>query len=121
MKLHRLLAITMLLLSRKRMSGQELADRFEVSLRTIYRDLETISRAGIPVISYAGADGGYEIMDQYRIDRQMVTLEELHSIVIALRGCKHLSTIRIWIICSRRWGRSLPSPSRTGWRKPGSP
>ncbi|WP_248927838.1 helix-turn-helix transcriptional regulator [Paenibacillus hamazuiensis] len=86
MKLHRLLAITMLLLSRKRMSGQELADRFEVSLRTIYRDLETINSAGIPVISYAGADGGYEIMDQYRIDRQMVTLEELHSIVTALRG-----------------------------------
>lgn len=86
MKLHRLLAITMLLLSRRRMSGQELADQFEVSLRTIYRDLETINSAGIPVISYAGADGGYEIMDQYRIDRQMVTLEELHSIVIALRG-----------------------------------
>lgn len=86
MKLHRLLGITMLLLGRKRMSGQELADRFEVSLRTIYRDLETINSAGIPIASYPGADGGYEIMDQYRIDRQMVSLDELHSIVTALKG-----------------------------------
>ncbi|MEK8126341.1 YafY family protein [Paenibacillus filicis] len=86
MKLHRLLAITMLLLSRKRMSGQELAERFEVSLRTIYRDLEAINAAGIPIASFAGADGGYEIMEQYHIDRQMVTLDELRSILTALKG-----------------------------------
>jgi predicted DNA-binding transcriptional regulator YafY len=76
----------MLLLSRKRLSGQELAERFEVSLRTIYRDLETINSAGVPVVSYAGADGGYELMENYHIDRQMVTLDELKSIVMALRG-----------------------------------
>jgi len=88
LKLHRLLAITMLLLNRRRLSGQELADRFEVSLRTIYRDLEMINGAGIPVVSYTGADGGYEIMDQYRIDKQMVTMDELHSIVTALKGMR---------------------------------
>jgi predicted DNA-binding transcriptional regulator YafY len=74
------------LLSRKRMSGQELADLFEVSLRTIYRDLETINSAGIPIVSYSGANGGYEIMEQYHIDRQIVTLEDLHSIMNALKG-----------------------------------
>ncbi|GIP41244.1 DeoR family transcriptional regulator [Paenibacillus sp. J31TS4] len=86
MKIDRLLAITMLLLNRRRVSAKELADRFEVSMRTIYRDLETISLAGIPIVSHAGSAGGYEIMEQYRIDRQFLSLEELQSIVAALRG-----------------------------------
>ncbi|MBW5445959.1 WYL domain-containing protein [Cohnella sp. CFH 77786] len=88
MKLDRLLAITMLLLNRKRVSAKELADRFEVSLRTVYRDVETIQMAGIPVVSYAGTSGGYEIMDRYRLDRQMLSFEELNSIVVALRGIR---------------------------------
>lgn len=88
MKLDRLLAITMLLLNRRRVSAKELSERFEVSLRTVYRDVETINQAGIPVVSYAGATGGYEIMDQYRLDRQFLSMEELQSIIIALRGIR---------------------------------
>ncbi|MBD0382194.1 helix-turn-helix transcriptional regulator [Paenibacillus sedimenti] len=86
MKIQRLLAITMLLLSQRRISGPALADKFEVSIRTIYRDLETINSAGIPIVSYTGADGGYEIMEQFRIDRQIVTLDDLQSILTALKG-----------------------------------
>lgn len=86
MKLERLLAITVLLLGRKRVSGKELAERFEVSLRTIYRDLEAINQAGIPIVSYSGAAGGYEIIDSYKLDRQLVSQEELHSIFSALKG-----------------------------------
>jgi predicted DNA-binding transcriptional regulator YafY len=86
LKIQRLLAITMLLLSQRRISGKALADKFEVSLRTIYRDLDTINSAGIPIISYTGADGGYEIMEQFRIDRQIVTSEDLQSILTALKG-----------------------------------
>lgn len=76
----------MLLLGRRRVTGQELAEKFEVSLRTIYRDLETINGAGIPIASYSGADGGYEIMEQYRIDKQIVSAEELGEIATALKG-----------------------------------
>lgn len=86
MKIQRLLGITMALLSQRRVNAQTLADKFEVSLRTIYRDLETINMAGIPIVSYTGTDGGYEIMEQFRIDRQIVTFEDLQSILIALRG-----------------------------------
>ena len=86
MKIERLLAITMLLLSQRRVSATMLADKFEVSQRTIYRDMETINNAGIPIISYTGADGGYEIMEQFRIERQLVTFEDLQSILIALKG-----------------------------------
>lgn len=86
MKIQRLLAITMMLLSQRRISGKALSEKFEVSLRTIYRDLETINAAGIPIVSYTGADGGYEIMEKFRIDRQLVTLDDLQSILTALKG-----------------------------------
>ncbi|WP_159881542.1 helix-turn-helix transcriptional regulator [Paenibacillus puerhi] len=86
MKLQRLLGITMLLLSRKRVGAQEMADRFEVSLRTIYRDIEAINAAGVPIASFAGVDGGFEIMDQFRIERQIVTCDDLSSMVTALKG-----------------------------------
>ncbi|RAV12992.1 helix-turn-helix transcriptional regulator [Paenibacillus contaminans] len=86
MKLDRLLAITMLLLNRKRVSGKELAERFEVSLRTVYRDMEAINQAGIPIVSYDGATGGYEIMEHYRLDRQFLSIGELSSLVTSLKG-----------------------------------
>ncbi|MDD9270669.1 helix-turn-helix transcriptional regulator [Paenibacillus sp. GCM10023248] len=88
MKIDRLLAITMLLLNRRRISAKELAERFEVSLRTVYRDVEAINQAGIPIVSYAGLSGGYEIMDQYRLERQFLSLEELQSIIVGLKGIR---------------------------------
>jgi len=88
LKVERLLGITMMLLSRRRVNAQTLADKFEVSHRTIYRDLETINAAGIPIVSFTGNDGGYEIMEQFRIDRQIVTLEDLQSILTALKGVR---------------------------------
>ncbi|WP_028610061.1 helix-turn-helix transcriptional regulator [Paenibacillus harenae] len=86
MKLERLMAITILLLNRKRVQAQELADRLEVSLRTVYRDLETLGMSGIPIVSYSGNDGGFEIMESFRLDRQMLSFDELHTLFTALRG-----------------------------------
>lgn len=86
MKLERLMAITIILLNRKRVQAQELADRMEVSLRTIYRDLESLSLAGIPIVSYTGTEGGYEIMDSFRLDRQLLSFDELMALFTALRG-----------------------------------
>jgi len=86
LKIQRLLGITMVLLSQRRVNAQTLADKFEVSLRTIYRDLEAINAAGIPIVSYTGNDGGYEILEQFRIDRQIVTFDDLQSILTALKG-----------------------------------
>lgn len=88
MKLDRLLAITMTLLNQPRVSATDLADRFEVSLRTIYRDMEAINQAGIPIVSFAGSDGGYEIMQGYRLDKQVLSLEDFSSICSALRGVR---------------------------------
>ncbi|WP_240417142.1 helix-turn-helix transcriptional regulator [Paenibacillus periandrae] len=88
MKLDRLLAITMTLLNQPRVNATELAERFEVSLRTIYRDMESINQAGIPIVSFPGSDGGYEIMSGYRIDKQVLSLEDFSSICSALKGAR---------------------------------
>jgi len=93
MKLERLMAITILLLNRKRVQAQELADRMEVSLRTIYRDLDSLNLAGIPIVSYTGAEGGYEIMDSFRLDRQMLSLDELIALSTALRGLQSTQAV----------------------------
>lgn len=94
MKLERLMAITILLLNRKRVQAQELADRLDVSLRTIYRDLETLSVSGIPIVSFSGNDGGYEIMENFRLDRQFLSFDELQALFTALRGLQSTQAMK---------------------------
>ncbi len=86
MKIDRLLAITVLLLNRGRISSKELADRFEVSTKTIYRDMETLSRAGIPIASIQGTSGGFEMMERYTIARQFLTPTEISTLAAAVEG-----------------------------------
>lgn len=66
--------------------AKELAERFEVSIRTIYRDIDAINAAGIPIVTYQGTNGGIGLIEGYRLDRNMLTNDELAAIVIALRS-----------------------------------
>lgn len=66
MKTSRLLAITLYLMNKNIVSGKLLSEKFEVSERTIQRDIEAINLAGIPIISHRGANGGYEILKSYK-------------------------------------------------------
>jgi predicted DNA-binding transcriptional regulator YafY len=86
MKIDRMLAITILLLSRDRVSAKELADRFEVTTRTIYRDIDAINLAGIPIVSYQGKEGGFGILDGFKLDRQIFTIKDMVSILSPLEG-----------------------------------
>lgn len=86
MKIERLLAITNYLLSHKRVTTQMLSMRFKVSTRTVMRDINTLSLAGIPVITYYGADGGYEILDSFKLERQLVGASDYSYIITALQG-----------------------------------
>lgn len=86
MKLDRMLGITMELMSKKRVSATELADRFEVSVRTIYRDIELINQAGIPVVSYSGQNGGFELMNGFFLTKQHFSLDDLSVIYNLLKG-----------------------------------
>lgn len=86
MKIDRLLGLTIYLLNHGKTSAGKLARQFEVSVRTIVRDMDTLSLAGIPVVSAYGADGGYEIMDSFVMNGQTVSGAEYGYIVSALEG-----------------------------------
>jgi predicted DNA-binding transcriptional regulator YafY len=90
MKVDRLVSIIMILLDKERIGAQELADMFEVSPRTIYRDIDVINMAGIPVLSTPGVSGGFEIMQNYKIDRKVFSTADLSAI---LMGLSNLSTM----------------------------
>lgn len=82
MRADRLLSIVMLMQRRGKMSAQALAKELEVSPRTIYRDIETLSAAGIPIYSEFGADGGYQLVDNYQFNLTGLTQEEMNSLLM---------------------------------------
>ncbi|MBB6214501.1 putative DNA-binding transcriptional regulator YafY [Anaerosolibacter carboniphilus] len=84
MKIDRLISIIMVLLERKKISATKLAEMFEVTPRTIYRDIETISLAGIPIVTYPGANGGIGIMEEYKLDKKLFTTSDITTLLIGL-------------------------------------
>ncbi|MDE7477838.1 MAG: WYL domain-containing protein [Lachnospiraceae bacterium] len=84
MKIDRLIAIINYLLRHGKTSAGKLSEEFEVSARTIVRDMETLEQAGIPIQSIYGADGGYSIMDTYVVDRKMINPKDYDYIITAL-------------------------------------
>lgn len=86
MKTDRLLAITLYLLNREVVSAATLADRFEVSKRTIQRDIEALNGAGIPIVSAYGLNGGYEILDGFKLVKQVAGADDYLNIITALKG-----------------------------------
>ncbi len=91
MKLDRMLYIITYLLNHRKVRAQELADQFEVSVRTIYRDIDAISQAGIPIVTYQGMDGGIGLVEGFKLDRNLLTGEEISKIVNALNGVQSIS------------------------------
>ena len=75
-----------MLLNRDKISAAELSKKFEVSIRTIYRDIDAINMAGIPVASKQGNNGGFYILENYKINHQFLALEDMISIVEALNN-----------------------------------
>lgn len=86
MKVERLYAITVYLLNHGLTSANELAKHFEVSLRTIQRDIDSLCIAGIPVVSLPGSNGGYEISEKYKLDNHFATSDDYSYILAALKG-----------------------------------
>lgn len=86
MKIDRLLSIITYLSNNNRVKAQDLAEKLEVSIRTIYRDIEAINLAGIPIITYQGTNGGIGIAEGYKLDKNLLTSSELAAIVSALKS-----------------------------------
>ena len=85
---NRLFEIVYILMQKKKTTAKELADRFEVSTRTIYRDIETLSGANIPIYASKGKDGGIGLLDKYILNKTILSEEEQNQILFALQGMK---------------------------------
>ncbi|ERL21810.1 HTH domain protein [Oribacterium sp. oral taxon 078 str. F0263] len=91
MKIDRLIGILSVLLQKEKTTAPELAERFEVSKRTINRDIEDLCRAGIPIRTAQGTGGGISIMDGYRMDRIILTSKDMQMILAGLRSLDSVS------------------------------
>ena len=91
MKIDRLIGILSILLQQQRVTAPYLAERFEVSRRTINRDIEDLCKAGIPLVTVQGANGGISIMEGYRLNRTLLTSSDMQAILAGLRSLDSVS------------------------------
>ena len=86
MKIDRLFSELVYLMNRDIVNAREMAEHFEVSVRTVQRDMDTLALAGIPILSLRGVQGGYGIMKEYKLDRQLVNSHDLFFILTSLES-----------------------------------
>lgn len=86
MKIDRLIGILSILLQTDIVTAPYLAEHFEVSRRTINRDIEDLCKAGIPIVTRQGVNGGISIMEDYKIDKTLVNYAEMQDILAGLRS-----------------------------------
>ncbi len=91
MKIDRLIGILSVLLQQGKATAPQLAERFEVSRRTINRDIEDLCKAGIPIVTIQGAGGGIRIMDGYKVDKTLLTSKDMQMILAGLRSLDSVS------------------------------
>ena len=91
MQINRLLEIVYILLDKKTITARELSVHFEVSKRTIYRDIEILSGAGIPVYTNKGKGGGIGLLDNYVLNKSMLSNKEQIDILSSLQGLNALN------------------------------
>lgn len=89
-KVERLISIIMILLKKDIVSTKEFAQLFNVSKRTILRDMETLSLSNIPIYSVHGIHGGYGILDEYKVDKRLLSSSDLENILTALGGLEQI-------------------------------
>lgn len=89
-KVERLISIIMILLKKDVVTTQEFAQLFNVSKRTILRDMETLSLSNIPVYAIHGIHGGYGIMEEYKVDKRLLSNSDLQNILTALGGLEQI-------------------------------
>lgn len=85
MQVNRLFEIIYILLGRETVTAKALAERFEVSTRTIYRDLDTLSAAGIPIYTSKGSKGGIKLLGEFTLDKSVLSKKEQNEILMGLQ------------------------------------
>ena len=92
MQIYRLFEIVYILLQQKLVTAKALAERFDVSQRTIYRDIDTLGMAGIPVYTEKGKSGGISLLPDFVLNKSMLSEQEQTEILTALQGLSSLKT-----------------------------
>ena len=113
MQINRLFEIVYILLERKTITAKELAERFEVSTRTIYRDIEILSQAKIPVYANKGNGGGIGLLEDYVLDKSVLSEEEQNQILFALQSMEKISNQNEKNILEKM--SSIFNKSKTNW------
>ena len=88
MQINRLFEMLHMMLNKKNITAKELAEYFEVSVRTVYRDVETLASAGIPVYSLRGKNGGIGLLESYTLNKSLISQDEQNEIMYALQSLK---------------------------------
>ncbi|EKQ57270.1 MULTISPECIES: YafY family protein [unclassified Clostridium] len=86
MKIDRLLGILNVLANTDKTTIQELAERFEVSKRTIFRDLDTLNKSGVPIATYPGIGGGVSVIEGYKLKSNILSKNDIKNVFTALNG-----------------------------------
>ena len=89
MKDNRLFRLLYYILEKGKVTASELADKFEVSVRTIYRDIDSMSSSGIPIYAFRGRGGGIEIAEDFVLSKSLLSENEKQQILSALQGLEH--------------------------------
>jgi len=76
MKIDRLFSILMIIINKEKITAKELSEHFQVSVRTIQRDIDTLSMSGIPIYAEIGKNGGYQLLDNYKLDMNFLNTKE---------------------------------------------
>ena len=115
MRADRLIALALLLQARGRMTAPELAARLEVSVRTIYRDLDALSAAGVPVYADRGTGGGISLPDGYRLDLTALNREEASALFLSTlpRPLADLGAGQVLEAALRKLSAALPPAARS--------
>lgn len=111
--MNRLFEIVYILLNKKTTTAKELAERFEVSVRTIYRDIDILSSAGIPVYASQGKGGGISLLDDYVLNKSVLTEDEQNEILFALQSLTVTQSPETDKVLSKL--SSLFNKSKTNW------
>lgn len=94
MKSERLFEMLLYLIEKKSVTASELSEHFRVSARIIYRDIDVLSSAGIPVYTTTGNQGGIHLMEHYVLNKNLLTTEEQENILFALHAMQMVSVFK---------------------------
>ena len=101
MQINRLFEIVYILLDKKTITAKELSKRFEVSVRTIYRDIDTLSIAGIPIYTNKGKGGGISLMDDFVLNKSVLSEKEQNEILMSLQSLNAMKFLDVEPVLKR--------------------